>query len=62
MILTGGCDSAHNAPELAIGQKLAAGDGLFSVVESGGKVGGSVMAGYDGHRGWIYSLAVSPKH
>lgn len=23
---------------------------------------GTVMAGYDGHRGWIYSMAVWPEH
>jgi GNAT superfamily N-acetyltransferase len=25
-----------------------------------GKVAATVMVGYDGHRGWIYSLAVRP--
>ena len=25
-----------------------------------GRVIGSVMGGYDGHRGWVYSLAVTP--
>jgi ribosomal protein S18 acetylase RimI-like enzyme len=57
-----GYESAHNAPELAIDKKVAAGDRLFFVAESGGKVAGTVMAGYDGHRGWIYSLAVLPEH
>lgn len=33
-------------------------DLLFVVVESR-EVLGSVMAGYDGHRGWLYSVAVS---
>ena len=27
-----------------------------------GEVVGTVMAGYDGHRGWLYSVAVSPAH
>ncbi len=53
---------AHNAPQFAIAKKLAVGDGLFFVAEAGGKVVGSIMAGYDGHRGWIYSLAVLPEH
>ena len=57
-----GYESAHNAPEFVIEKKLAIGNGLFFVVESGGKVVGSVMAGYDGHRGWIYSVAVLPEH
>ena len=55
-----GYGTAHNAPHLAIDKKLAVGDGLFFVAEAGAKVVGSVMAGYDGHRGWIYSLAVLP--
>lgn len=28
--------------------------------EDGGKVVGSVMVGHDGHRAWLYYLAVSP--
>ena len=55
-------DSPHNAPALAIEKKLAARDGLFFVARSGATVVGTVMAGYDGHRGWIYSLAVLPEH
>jgi ribosomal protein S18 acetylase RimI-like enzyme len=54
--------AAHNAPHFAIDKKLAVGDGLFFVAEAGRKVVGSIMAGYDGHRGWIYSLAVLPEH
>jgi len=45
-----------------IDKKLALGDGLIFVAEAGGAVVGSVMAGYDGHRGWIYSLAVLPEY
>ena len=33
----------------------------FLVAVSGGAVIGSVMAGYDGHRGWVNYLAVSPE-
>ena len=36
-------------------------DGLFFVARSGSLVVGTVMVGYDGHRGWIYSLAVLPE-
>jgi ribosomal protein S18 acetylase RimI-like enzyme len=53
--------SPHNDPELAIGKKLAVIDGLFFVAERDGEVIGTVMAGYDGHRGWMYSLAVKPE-
>lgn len=30
------------------------------VAEQGSAIIGSVMAGYDGHRGWLYYLAVDP--
>lgn len=50
------------APQLAIDRKLAVEDGLFFVATNEGTVVGTIMAGYDGHRGWIYSLAVPPEH
>ncbi len=54
-----GYATAHNEPGLVIDRKLATNDDLFLVALSGeGVVVGTVMAGYDGHRGWIYSLAV----
>lgn len=55
-----GYEDAHNAPELAIDRKLAVADGLFFVALVGAVVAGTVMAGYDGHRGWLYSVAVHP--
>ena len=57
-----GYEAPHNAPALVIDKKLAVADGLFFVALSGGAVVGTVMAGYDGHRGWIYSMAVHPDH
>lgn len=36
-------------------------NGIFLVADEGGDVVGTVMAGYDGHRGWIYYLAVAPE-
>jgi ribosomal protein S18 acetylase RimI-like enzyme len=57
-----GYDAAHNKPELTIDKKLAAEDELFFVAVAGQIVAGTVMAGYDGHRGWIYSVAVAPSH
>lgn len=30
------------------------------VERSGGAISGSVMVGFDGHRGWVYYLAVAP--
>jgi len=55
-----GYDSPHNRPALSIDKKIKAGDGLFYVAMADDQVVGTVMAGYDGHRGWIYSVAVSP--
>src|SRR5690348_14660558 len=53
--------TAHNEPNFAIEKKIGANDGLFFVAEIDTKVAGTIMAGYDGHRGWIYSLAVLPE-
>jgi len=47
-------------PRSSIERKLAFGDGLFWVGLQGNDLAGTVMAGYDGHRGWIYSLGVDP--
>ncbi len=55
-----GYETAHSEPNLAIDRKLETGDGLFFVAISDSIVVGSIMAGYDGHRGWLYSLAVLP--
>ena len=58
-----GYEAAHNEPGKVIDMKLAHDDGLFFVAQEDDKDGlvmGTVMAGYDGHRGWIYSIAVSP--
>jgi ribosomal protein S18 acetylase RimI-like enzyme len=57
-----GYDASHNEPGLVIDKKLAVCDGLFFVALSKREVIGTVIAGYDGHRGWIYSLAVAPTH
>ena len=53
-----GYDSAHNLPSLAIDKKLAVNDGLFFVATDKKVVIGTLLAGYDGHRGWLYSVAV----
>jgi ribosomal protein S18 acetylase RimI-like enzyme len=54
-----GYDAAHNDPALAIAKKVAVQDGLFFVAALGQNIVGTVMAGYDGHRGWLYSVAVA---
>jgi ribosomal protein S18 acetylase RimI-like enzyme len=55
-----GYETAHNEPNLSISKKLAVNDGLFFVAEENSVIYGTVMAGYDGHRGWLYSVAVHP--
>jgi ribosomal protein S18 acetylase RimI-like enzyme len=57
-----GYETAHNNPYLSIERKLAVDDQLLFVAVDDKAVVGTVMAGYDGHRGWIYSLAVAPTH
>jgi ribosomal protein S18 acetylase RimI-like enzyme len=57
-----GYETGHNTPSLAIDRKLAVQDGLFFLAVEQGIVIGTVMAGYDGHRGWLYSVAVHPLH
>jgi ribosomal protein S18 acetylase RimI-like enzyme len=56
-----GYDTARNDPALVIDKKLAVKDGLFLVALEDDRVVGTIMAGYDGHRGWMYSMAVTPE-
>lgn len=56
-----------NDSRLDIERKLAFQPELFLVAtdvraESDSAIVGSVMAGYDGHRGWLYYLATAPSH
>jgi ribosomal protein S18 acetylase RimI-like enzyme len=55
-----GYEGAHNDPDLVIDKKLEVRDELFFVALDGPTAVGTIMAGYDGHRGWIYSVAVAP--
>ena len=47
-------------PHTNIARKLAFGDGLFWLIEQQARIVATAMAGYDGHRGWIYSIGVAP--
>jgi ribosomal protein S18 acetylase RimI-like enzyme len=47
-----------NDPDLDIDRKLSLGDGLLLVGHRGRTLVAAVMAGYDGHRGWLNYLAV----
>lgn len=56
-------DSArHNDPATVIRNKRAVEADLFFVAERDGSLVGTVMGGYDGHRGWVYAVAVHPAH
>jgi ribosomal protein S18 acetylase RimI-like enzyme len=46
-------------PRTNIARKLAMEDGLFWVATQGDALIGTVMAGYDGNRGWMYTLGVA---
>lgn len=50
-----------NDPETDIERKVNHDASLFLVAEVGGEVVGSVMGGYDGHRGAAYYLGVHPE-
>jgi ribosomal protein S18 acetylase RimI-like enzyme len=51
-----------NNPEQDINRKLKDSPELFLVGTINDIIFSSVMAGYDGHRGWIYYLAVVPEY
>ena len=53
-------DPPHNAPAKVFDAKLAMNDDMLFVATDAGGVIGTAMAGYDGHRGWLYAVAVSP--
>ncbi|NIY49079.1 GNAT family acetyltransferase [Cedecea colo] len=57
------CDllRSWNDPEMDIERKLQHDADLFLVAEVGGEVVGSLMGGYDGHRGSAYYLGVHPE-
>nr|WP_274637582.1 GNAT family acetyltransferase [Microbacterium bovistercoris] len=50
-----------NDPRKDIERKLTVQPELFLVAVDGDRIIGSVMAGYDGHRGWLYYLASDPE-
>ena len=58
------CDLVRpwNDPAKDIGRKLAVRPDLFLVGVLDGQIIACVMAGYEGHRGWLNYLAVAPEH
>ena len=54
-------DPPHNAPDKVIDEKCRV-DNLLFVAETNQSIVGACMAGYDGHRGWLYAVAVLPEY
>jgi len=52
----------RNQPARAIEKKRRVQPELFLVAELSGDLVGTTMAGYDGHRAWLYLVAVAPEH
>ena len=55
-----GLTRAWNNPALDIARKLAVQPELFLIGELEGEIVASLMAGYEGHRGWVNYLGVAP--
>lgn len=53
-------DPAHNDPVSVLKAKLAVDDLIF-IAEKNDTIVAACMAGYDGHRGWLYAVAVLPQ-
>jgi len=53
-------DPPHNEPEKVLTEKLKIDDLVF-VAQSDREIIGACLAGYDGHRGWLYAVAVHPE-
>jgi ribosomal protein S18 acetylase RimI-like enzyme len=49
----------HNEPRASIGRKLGVDRELLLVGHAGGRLVATAMGGWDGHRGWLYQVAVA---
>lgn len=49
-----------NDPDRDFTQALEGATSTILVIRSDAGIAGSVMVGFDGHRGWVYYLAVAP--
>lgn len=56
-----GLTRPQNDPHKDIARKLRVNPEWFLVAEQAGGIVGTVMAGYEGHRGWINYLGVAPE-
>lgn len=50
-----------NDPEADFAMAVDGPSSALLVAEPAGGIAGSVMVGFDGHRGWVYYLAVAPE-
>ena len=57
-----GLSSPQNNAERDIERKLRVNPELFLVTVAADSVIGTIMGGYEGHRGWVNYLAVNPSH
>ena len=55
-------DPPHHDPAASIRLKMDLQPELFFVAVRGNELVGTIMAGFDGHRGWIYRVAVHLQH
>jgi ribosomal protein S18 acetylase RimI-like enzyme len=55
-------DPPRDYADISIAAKTKEHPELFLLAVEEGRVVGSVMAGYDGHRGWLYRVAVAKSH
>ncbi len=55
-------DPPRNAARLSVPEKLRIDPGSVLVAQADGRIVGSIMHGYDGHRGWLWGVAVAPSH
>ncbi|WP_066480972.1 MULTISPECIES: GNAT family acetyltransferase [unclassified Sphingomonas] len=55
-------DPPYSAAAPVIAAKAAVHPELFLIAVADGHLAGTVLAGWDGHRGWLYKLAVAPAH
>ena len=55
-----GLTHPNNDPHQDIAQKMKVDPEMFLVCEVDGTIIGTVMVGYEGHRGWINYLGVLP--
>jgi ribosomal protein S18 acetylase RimI-like enzyme len=51
-----------NDPKKDIARKIALDPDLFLIAIEGESLIGTIMIGYEGHRGWINYLAIDPDH